>query len=219
MSLEQRNQVVGANSVSRAAELSPHRRRCARCTAAVLMRLHGLQPAVAAALLTSFSPPFAKKKTVARVCLRRASTLLRPLCIFSFVLFREEPVGDSSDSSQDEEGSDELSLGGDGAADAGAEDEAEEEVEAEEEESDDEHEPAGSEKIAARAKKALRELDDAWAPRSVPADALEKAAEAQGVSLERAAMFCKRHRSAVAKRGSGNAAVGHVELRGVRYRR
>ena len=55
-------------------------------------------------------------------------------------------MGDSSDSSQDEERCDELSLCGDGAADAGAEDEAEEEVEAEEEESDDENAPAGSEK-------------------------------------------------------------------------
>ena len=158
------------------------------------------------------SPLPLQKETVARVSIRRTSTstLLRLLCISSFALFRQEPMGDSSDSSQDEERCDELSLGGDGAADTGAEDEAEEEVEAEEEESDDENAPAGSEKITARAKRALRELDDAWAPRSVPADALEKAAGALGVPLERATTFCKRHHSAMAKCGSGNAAVGVV---------
>ena len=60
-------------------------------------------------------------------------------------------MGDSSDSSQDEERGDEFSLGGDGAADAGAENEAEEKVEAEEEESDDEHTLAGSEREDHRA--------------------------------------------------------------------
>ena len=121
--------------------------------------------------------------------------------------FRKEHTGDSSDSSEER---DVISLGSGGAADAGAEDEAKEEREAEEGESDDENAPAGSETITARAKRLLGELDDAWASRSVPSDALEKAAKALGVSPERAAACCKRHRSAVAKRCSGNAAVGVV---------